>query len=154
MEKVNVKRLTTATDEENNQLIAIGTLRLMHDSLCIMLEKGVESVSPYSIEGFSNGMKVEPVSQEVNNALLAIAEEADVMQYISSPYAKLALIWMSCAATSLKRKTNIKNKKNVRFRNVESGHVDETRKLDSTMPRVQKVREKHGNLLSNGTLRI
>ena len=103
MAKVNVKRLENATDEQQNQLIALGTLRLMHDSLCVVLEKGVDSISPYSIEGFCEGMKIEQVSREIDLALLAIAEENDVMQYISSPYAKLGLIWMSCAATSLKR---------------------------------------------------
>ena len=75
MAKVNVKRLENATDEQQNQLIALGTLRLMHGSLCVVLEKGVDSISPYSIEGFCAGMKIEQVSREVDNALLAIAEE-------------------------------------------------------------------------------
>ena len=133
MAKVNVKRLENATDEQQNQLIALGTLRLMHDSLCVVLEKGVDSISPYSIEGFCEGMKIEQVSREVDNALLAIAEENDVMQYISSPYAKLGLIWMSCAATSLKRKPRYKTiNKNERPRSVEPKPAGGVRKLDNT----------------------
>jgi hypothetical protein len=154
MEKVNVKRLTNATDEQQNQLIALGTLRLMHDSLCVVLEKGIDSISPYTIEGFSDGMKKEPVSQEVNNALLAIAEEADVLQYISSPYAKLGLIWMSCAATSLKRKPTLRTKKNVSFGTVESRSINQAGKLDNTFVGGKKAGKIVCDVLPNGTLRV
>jgi hypothetical protein len=100
-------------------------------------------------------MKIEQVSREVDNALLAIAEENDVMQYISSPYAKLGLIWMSCAATSLKRKPRYKTiNKNVSFGSVEPKPAGGIRKLDNPSTRGKTNGKIVRNVLPNGTLRV
>ena len=58
MAKVNVKRLENATDEQQNQLIALGTLRLMHDSLCVVLEKGVDSIPPTEAPGVASVTRI------------------------------------------------------------------------------------------------
>ena len=118
-DQIKLKSVEGATPEQNDRLVAIATLRLLHDSLARATEVGVERFTRYSIEGFSASMSNEQVSEQIDSCLGEIAAEyADVVQMISSPYTKLALIWTTSAAATCKRKPPILNKYGRRSRSM------------------------------------
>ena len=105
--KLNLNVPQTENTEKRDQLVAIGVLRMLHDSVARGTETMCEKFTPYSIDGFSERMRDPQVSEQIDSILLQIAEENDVLQQISSPYVRLAICWGSCAMTSLKKKRSI-----------------------------------------------
>jgi hypothetical protein len=145
-DQIKVKSIEGATPEQNEKLVAVGTLRLLHDSLARATEVGVHRFSPYTISGFTQSMAEERVSEQIDACLLEIAEEySEVLDYISSPYVKLALIWSTSAASTARRKPHSNN--NVRIRNMESRQNAEKETLDSRFSRRQTPgKVSHANL--------
>ena len=90
----------------NENVVALHTLRMLHD-MCVMgVEGGLNSYLPpygYQVQGFSDKLKEPVVSKCIDDCLAEIAAENDVLQYIQSPYARLGLAWTSCLATSIRR---------------------------------------------------
>ena len=91
---------------QNENVVALHTLRMLHD-MCVMgVEGGLNSYLPpygYQVVGFSDKLKEPVVSKCIDDCLAEIAAENDVLQYIQSPYARLGLAWTSCLATSIRR---------------------------------------------------
>lgn len=106
LEQVKLKAVDGSSSDQRNELLALGTLRLIHDTLSQVTERGVESFTPFSIEGFCTTLQDQKLQKEIDECLLAIAREMDVMQYISSPYVRLALCWSGAAANNLKKENN------------------------------------------------
>ena len=90
----------------SDNVIALATLRMMHD-MCVMgVEKGLNGYLPrygYQVDGFSESMKNPMVSKCVDDCLKEIAAESDVLQYIESPYARLGIAWSTALFTCIRR---------------------------------------------------
>ncbi len=83
-------------------------LRMMHDIAAKGFEVGGNKFANqygYDITGFSDNLKEPIVSEAVNQCLEEIAlENADILEYVKSPYARLGLAWAGCLATCAKKK--------------------------------------------------
>ena len=90
----------------SDEVIALATLRMMHD-MCVMgVEKGLNNYLPsygFQIDGFHDSMKQPMVSKCVDQCLKEIAAESDVLQYIESPYARLGIAWTTALFTCIRR---------------------------------------------------
>lgn len=91
-----------STDE---RVMAVATLRMLHDTLANGCELGLNRWLPqhgYELDGFTKGFKEPKTSQIVDDCLREIAEESDILQYIESPYARLGLCWTTCLMMSVR----------------------------------------------------
>jgi len=120
--------------QEKDKLVAVSMLRMLHDSCCKTLEYGVQNYSPYTIQGFCANLKEENVSAEINKCLLEIAEEQDILQYVTSPYARLGICWASAVMTTVRKKT-VNNKPRIIKNNGLSGSME-----SKTNDRIKPVR--------------
>ena len=90
----------------SDNVIALATLRMMHDMCVVGAEKGLNNYLPsygYKIDGFSDSMQQPMVSKCVDQCLKEIAAESDVLQYIESPYARLGIAWTTALFTCIRR---------------------------------------------------
>ena len=98
-----------STDES---VIALATLRMMHDLLANGVERGLNVFLPkygYELDGFSAALKEPMTSQCVDDCLKEIAAENEVLQYVKSPYARLGIAWSSGLIRALRRAPNKDN---------------------------------------------
>jgi hypothetical protein len=96
----------------SDNVIALATLRMMHDMCVFGVEKGLNNYLPkygYQVEGFSDSMKQPMVSRCVDECLKEIAAESDVLQYIESPYARLGIAWTTALFTCIRRAPPARN---------------------------------------------
>ena len=95
-----------------DSVIALGALKMIHNILATTAEKGLNIFLPnygYEVHGFTQALKDPNVDEAVDSCLAEIAAESDIMQYIESPYTRLAIAWAGALVTSIKRKQpNIK----------------------------------------------
>ena len=107
----------------DDSVIALATLRMMHDMLANGVEQGLNVLLPrygYEVDGFSDALKEPMTSKCVNDCLREIAAENDVLQYVKSPYARLGIAWSSGLIRALRRAppknkdklSNLNNKRN------------------------------------------
>ena len=90
-----------------DNVIALGALKMMHNLLANSAEKGLNVFLPsygYEVVGFSESLKDPHVDEAVSQCLHEIALESDVMQYIESPYVRLAIAWGGALVTSIRKK--------------------------------------------------
>lgn len=90
----------------NDKVIALATLRMMHDMAANGIEATLNNVLPrygYKVDGFTHKMKHPSTSKVIDQCLEEIAAESEILQYIESPYSRLALCWSSCMLTSVRR---------------------------------------------------
>ena len=90
------------TDDKS---IGIATLRMLHDMMAMAAENGLNNVLPeygYQVNGFVNGLREPHTSQCIDECLREIAATTDVLQYIESPYARLAIAWGGSLMTSVR----------------------------------------------------
>ena len=112
----------------NDSVIALATLRMVHDMLANSVEQGLNVFLPkygYELEGFSQSLKEKPTSDCVDDCLKEIAAESEILQYVQSPYARLAIAWSGGIMYSLRRAPNKYagiNKKHVAFMGPKSAH--------------------------------
>ena len=95
-----------------DSVIALGALRMIHDLCAGLTEKGINSAGArygYSVEGFAASLKEGTTREAVDACLQEIAATTDVLGYIESPYARLAICWGSAMIGTLKRATITKN---------------------------------------------
>ena len=154
---------TVGAKSTDDGVIALATLRMMHDLLANGVERGLNVFLPrygYEVDGFSEALKEPMTSQCVDDCLKEIAAENEVLQYVKSPFARLGIAWSSGLIRALRRAPNkanpIKNNKfnnaafvgpqpnsaenTFRFRpggRAETGKVDRRRR--SSEPNVRKV---------------
>ena len=126
MEKImknEIAETVGANRGSSETVVAMHALRMMHDIAAKGFEVGGNKFANqygYDITGFSDNMKDPIVSEAVNQCLEEIAlENADILEYVKSPYARLGLAWAGCLATCAKklpRNNNIErnNKQNAR----------------------------------------
>ena len=101
-----------ASDTDRQRLMAASFLTMAHNVLANGTEKLVENYTEFSIHGFSDTFEKPQNKQILEETLLQIAEEHDIIQYVDSPWSKLALLWGSGVITNL-RKKNINHFKRI-----------------------------------------
>ena len=112
--KAEIAETVGANRNASEQVVAMHALRMMHDIAAKGFEVGGNKFANqygYDITGFSDNLKEPIVSEAVNQCLEEIAlENADILEYVKSPYARLALAWAGCLATcAKKRRPNTNN---------------------------------------------
>ncbi len=89
----------------SDKAIGIATLRMCHDMIAMATENGLNQCLPaygYQVEGFCESLQHPTVSKCVDECLEEIAATSDVLQYIESPYARLAIAWGGALATTVR----------------------------------------------------
>ena len=61
----------------------------------------------YEIHGFTQALKDPNVDEAVTQCLAEIARESDVMQYIESPYVRLAIAWGGALVTEESKQNDL-----------------------------------------------
>ena len=120
----------------SEKVIALGALRMVHNMLANVTENGLNAVLPkygYEIEGFTQTLNEEPCREAVDACLAEIAAESDIMEYIESPYARLALAWGG-ALISCARRHRPKNVAPYKSRNASFMGPKPSRKQDPLQP--------------------
>ena len=103
---------TVGVDRDaDDRAIALGALRMIHDICATATEKGANSVlepKGYTIKGFSQNLKEPSVSQAIDGCLEEIAQEnQELLEYVRSPYTRLALAWGGAIAFSCKKTKHV-----------------------------------------------
>jgi len=105
--KAEVAETVGANRNASEQVVAMHALRMMHDIAAKGFEVGGDRFANqygYTISGFTDNLKDPIVNEAVNQCLEEIAlENADILEYVKSPYARLGLAWAGCLATCAKR---------------------------------------------------
>ena len=93
--KQKMARTVGVDHDADDRTIALGALRMLHDICASATEKGANTVlepKGYTIEGFAESLKEPTVSQAIDGCLEEIAaENQDLLEYVRSPYTRLAL---------------------------------------------------------------
>lgn len=88
-------------------VIALGALRMVHDIAANGAEKCFNMFLPeygYEVEGFADSLKEPSVRQATDACLAEIAQDSDILQYVQSPWSRLAIAWGGALVTSIQRK--------------------------------------------------
>ena len=112
MMKKEMARQVGVEGSTDERVIALGALRMVHDICAKGAEEGLNRLLPkygYEVDGFTDKMRDPTISQQIDQCLAQIAEENDVLQYISSPYARLGLAWFGALSMTVRRKPEDKN---------------------------------------------
>ena len=112
--KQKMARTVGVDNDADDRTIALGALRMLHDICATATEKGANTIMEpkgYTIEGFAASLKEPSVSQAIDGCLEEIASEnQDLLEYVRSPYTRLALAWGGAIAFSChKTKRNVTN---------------------------------------------
>ena len=106
--KAEVAETVGANRNASEQVVCMHALRMIHDIAAKGFEVGGNKFANqygYDITGFSENLKEPIVSEAVNQCLEEIAlENADILEYVKSPYARLGLAWAGCLATCAKKR--------------------------------------------------
>lgn len=106
--KAEVAETVGANRNASEQVVCMHALRMIHDIAAKGFEVGGNKFANqygYDITGFSENLKDPIVSEAVNQCLEEIAlENADILEYVKSPYARLGLAWAGCLATCAKKR--------------------------------------------------
>jgi len=89
-------------------VIALGALRMVHDIMAGVAERGMDVVLPkygYECKGFVQSLHQPAVRDATDACLREIAAETDVLKYVQSPFARLGLAWAGCLVTCVRKKT-------------------------------------------------
>ena len=110
MERASERRMNAAQhigvveaeDASPNRSANVFVLRMLHDTVLGGMEKLYESYGKpyvgYTIEGLSAKLRDEPLTTQVDEILVQIAEESpELLDYFESPYARLGLCWLMAA---------------------------------------------------------
>ena len=115
--KIQMKEAVGASGTDDS-VIALASLRMIHDMVAHGVENGLNTYLPpygYRVDGFTRSMKTPVTSKCIDECLKEIAAESDVLGYIKSPYARLAIAWTGSIMGSLRRvpvrNNNLNNKR-------------------------------------------
>ena len=99
---------TVGVQSSCDPVIALGALRMVHDIMAGVAERGMDVVLPkygYECEGFVRSLHQPAVREATDSCLREIAAETDVLKYVQSPFARLGLAWAGCLVTCVRKKT-------------------------------------------------
>ena len=86
--------------------LALGALKMIHSIAANTTEKGLNIFLPgygYEVDGFADGLKQPAVAEAVDACLEEIAADSDILEYVKSPYSRLAIAWSGALLTSLRK---------------------------------------------------
>ena len=109
----------------DDSVIALATLRMVHDLFANSVEQGLNVFLPkygFEVKGFSDSLKQRPTSDCVDDCLKEIAAESEILQYVQSPYARLAIAWSGGLMSAIRKKNNFGNN-NVAFMGSKPSHT-------------------------------
>ena len=109
----------------NDSVIALATLRMVHDLFANSVEQGLNVFLPkygFEVKGFSDSLKQRPTSDCVDDCLKEIAAESEILQYVQSPYARLAIAWSGGLMSAIRKKNKFGNN-NVAFMGSKPSHT-------------------------------
>ena len=78
-----------------DSVIALGALRMVHD-IAARTEKCINIWLPdygYEVDGFADSLQEPSVRQATDACLAEIAQDSDILQYVQSPWSRLAIAW-------------------------------------------------------------
>ena len=113
-----------ARKDASDKVIGLAALRMVHDICASTAESGLNTYLPsygYEVDGFTQSLKEPTVSQAIDSCLEEIAMDSEILQYIESPYTRLAIAWGGALASTVRRKKEKKygnrkvNRHNVDF---------------------------------------
>ena len=102
-----------AKPNATDSVIALGALKMVHSIAANTAEKGLNTILPkygYEVEGFAKSLKEPMVAEAIDCCLAEIAAESDVLQYVQSPYARLAIAWSGALVTSMKKTRHLQRR--------------------------------------------
>ena len=110
----------------DNHIMSLGALRMCHN---IVVSGGEQIFNNYigphlnvELDGFAAKMRDPRYQATIDEILVEISNEnPEVLQYFTSPYARLAMVWLTCATTSIRKKT--RRNTNVREMGSEKTHA-------------------------------
>ena len=97
----------------SDSVIALGALKMIHSIAANSAENAINLVLPgygYEVVGFTESLKESAVDQAVNMCLEEIAADSDILQYVESPYTRLAIAWSGALISSIKKRRPIKKR--------------------------------------------
>ena len=133
-----------------DSVIALGALRMVHDICAKGTEQCFNIFLPqygYEVEGFSDSLKDPSVREATDACLVEIAKDTDVLQYVQSPWARLAIAWGGALVTSVQRKKTRFNYKRRYAPRMESREYSDENTRHQRRPR---RREEDGKVDSDG----
>ena len=86
--------------------LALGALKMIHSIAANTTEKGLNMFLPgygYQVDGFADGLKQPAVAEAVDTCLAEIALDSDILEYVKSPWSRLAIAWSGALLTSVKK---------------------------------------------------
>ncbi len=89
-----------------DSVIALGALRMMHDIAARCAETGINTMAPsygYHIVGFTECLQDPSVREATDACLVEIAQESEILQYVKSPWTRLAIAWGGALVTSVRK---------------------------------------------------
>ena len=133
-----------------DSVIALGALRMVHDICAKGTEQCFNVFLPqygYEVEGFSDSLKEPSVREATDACLVEIAQDTDVLQYVQSPWARLAIAWGGALVTSVQRK-----KKRYNYQRVYASRMEPSEYVleDPRHQRSPRRRSEDGKVNSDG----
>ena len=118
--KMQVNIPEEAEMSDRNKLVAIGMIRMLHDSCIKMGEACVENYTPFTCRGFVEGLKEPQISEQIDECLAEIAAENDLVQHFQSPYSRLLMCYVTVGLKVVRKKPSGNTNQHDRLpRNVE-----------------------------------
>ena len=117
-ERIKMKMAqSVGADSTDNRTLALGALRMCHDLLANVSEQGANVfLQPrgYTVTGFCEELKKPNVSDAIDSCLEEIAaENEEILQYVQSPWSRLAIAWGGAMAFSARKCKVISDAPNV-----------------------------------------
>ena len=106
----NMAEQVGARKDATDRVIGLAALRMVHDICATTAESGLNTYLPaygYEVSGFTDKLKQPQVSEAIDSCLEEIAADSDILQYIESPYTRLAIAWGGCLAATVRQRREI-----------------------------------------------
>ena len=106
----NMAEQVGARKDATDKVIGLAALRMVHDICATTAESGLNTYLPaygYEVNGFTESLKQPQVSQAIDSCLEEIAADSEILQYIESPYTRLAIAWGGCLASTVRQRREI-----------------------------------------------
>ena len=104
-DSLNLETASRSGDMKN--MMAVATLRYGLNTLNRILDRGANMLLPragYELEGFLDRFEEPRTQEEVVEILkLIVLEHPEMLEHISSPYIRLALVYVGCVSMSLRK---------------------------------------------------
>ena len=87
--------------------LGLAALRMLHDMVAYSTEKGANLILPrygYEMKGFVDCLKDESVREATDAAILEIANDSELLEYVESPYVRLLIAWSGAMLKSIRKK--------------------------------------------------